>query len=177
MKAQTLTMFLVVSLIGAAAYAGEKKHAQKNHQDHAHGAQQVERTQSEPAAQSVCPVMGGAIDSSIYVDHDGKRVYFCCEGCVGQFKENPEKYLEKLEAMGQKPETIEKQSLAPQKTCPVMGGAINKALYADHAGKRVYFCCQGCIEPFREDPATYLKKLAAMGEAAESVDVAHERDG
>ena len=28
-----------------------------------------------------------------------------------------------------------------QTTCPVMGNPINKDIYADYSGKRVYFCC------------------------------------
>lgn len=56
--------------------------------------------------QKTCPVMGAAIDSSIYVDHDGKRVYFCCSSCVGTFKANPEKYLRKLEQLGEKPREL-----------------------------------------------------------------------
>jgi YHS domain-containing protein len=50
-----------------------------------------------------------------------------------------------------------------QTTCPVMGGAINKALYADHDGKRVYFCCGGCSADFKKDPAKYIKKLEDAG--------------
>jgi YHS domain-containing protein len=56
--------------------------------------------------QSTCPVMGGAIDKSIYGDHKGKRVYFCCGGCTGTFSKDPEKYTKKLEEMGQGAETI-----------------------------------------------------------------------
>ena len=46
-----------------------------------------------------------------------------------------------------------------QTTCPVMGGEIKKDIYLDHEGNRIYFCCQACVEKFREDPDTYLKKL------------------
>ena len=51
-------------------------------------------------AQTTCPVMGGAIDKTIYADHDGKRVYFCCAACVDTFKADPEKHIGKLEAEG-----------------------------------------------------------------------------
>ena len=50
-----------------------------------------------------------------------------------------------------------------QATCPLMGGKINKDIYADHAGKRVYFCCAGCIAPFKKDPEKYIKKLESEG--------------
>ena len=55
--------------------------------------------------QQVCPVMPNmAIDRSIYVDHEGKRVYFCCPGCVGAFRADPERYLEKLRALQEEPD-------------------------------------------------------------------------
>jgi len=51
-------------------------------------------------AQTMCPVMGGKIDKAVYFDHAGKRVYFCCAGCPAQFKEDPEKYVKKMEDEG-----------------------------------------------------------------------------
>ena len=50
--------------------------------------------------QTVCPVMGGPINTEIYADANGKRVYFCCDGCPSAFKKNPEKYIKKMEAEG-----------------------------------------------------------------------------
>jgi YHS domain-containing protein len=50
--------------------------------------------------QTLCPVMGGKIDKSVYADYQGKRVYFCCESCKEQFAQDPEKYIEKMEAEG-----------------------------------------------------------------------------
>jgi uncharacterized membrane protein/YHS domain-containing protein len=52
---------------------------------------------AEQPAQTTCPVMeGNPIDQSLFVDHDGQRIYFCCKMCVGLFKESPEKYLPNL---------------------------------------------------------------------------------
>ncbi len=55
----------------------------------------------EPAAeatkaQTLCPVMGNKIDKTVFVDHKGKRIYFCCPPCVEKFRKAPEKYLQKL---------------------------------------------------------------------------------
>ena len=50
-----------------------------------------------------------------------------------------------------------------QAKCPVMGGVINKDLYVDHDGKRVYVCCPGCIDTVKADPETYISKLEAEG--------------
>jgi len=51
----------------------------------------------------------------------------------------------------------------PQTNCPVMGGTINKEVYSDYEGKRVYFCCPACIPEFKKDPAKYVKKLEDQG--------------
>ena len=88
-KKTIITMVLLtgVSLVGLVALAGCKK-------------------KSEPAApkgatsvvgeQTVCPVMGGAINKNISTEYKGKKVYFCCAPCADKFKANPEKYLAKL---------------------------------------------------------------------------------
>ena len=46
-----------------------------------------------------------------------------------------------------------------QKTCPVMGRAIDKNIYTEYKGKKVYFCCSGCKEAFEKEPEKYLSKL------------------
>ena len=58
-----------------------------------------------------------------------------------------------------------KASETPKKqtTCPVMGGKINKAEYADVNGKRIYVCCAGCISKIKADPDKYIKQLEAEG--------------
>jgi len=49
-------------------------------------------------SQTKCPVMGGAIDEKVYTDYNGKRIYFCCPGCLEMFKKDPEKYVKKMQA-------------------------------------------------------------------------------
>lgn len=46
--------------------------------------------------QQTCPVMGGDINPELYTEYEGKKVYFCCEGCKEKFEANPEEYLSKL---------------------------------------------------------------------------------
>lgn len=55
---------------------------------------------AEVKAQTTCPVMGGKVSKSTYVDHDGKRVYLCCSGCVAKFKEDADKYVREMEDKG-----------------------------------------------------------------------------
>jgi len=49
-------------------------------------------------AQTICPIMGNPINPEIFVEHDGRKVYFCCKPCVEKFKADPAKYLSKLDA-------------------------------------------------------------------------------
>jgi len=57
------------------------------------------------------------------------------------------------ETASQKVQTVE------QTTCPVMGGAIDKAFFTEYKGKKVYFCCEGCKEKFEASPEQYIAKL------------------
>ena len=111
----------------------------------------VEKTAQE-IEQKTCPVMGGKINKNIVTEYKGKKVYFCCAGCVEKFKKNPDKYISKL------PQFKEKDVIE-QKNCPVMGGKINKNIFVEYKGKKVYFCCEGCDDMFNKNPEKYLSKL------------------
>jgi YHS domain-containing protein len=50
-----------------------------------------------------------------------------------------------------------------QTNCPVMGGEINKDVYTDYKAKRIYFCCNSCIEKFKKDPEKYMKEFKKEG--------------
>jgi YHS domain-containing protein len=50
--------------------------------------------------QSTCPVMGGAVNTNLFVDFEGKRIYVCCKGCLPEVKKDPAKYIAKLEKDG-----------------------------------------------------------------------------
>jgi len=55
---------------------------------------------ADPRPQTVCPVLGGNIDRKVYVDYQGERIYFCCQGCDAEFRKNPEKYMKKIQEQG-----------------------------------------------------------------------------
>jgi len=58
------------------------------------------------------------------------------------------------------PESEEVASAEIEQTiCPVMEGAIKKAIFTEYEGKKVYFCCAGCKEKFEEEPEKYIAKL------------------
>jgi YHS domain-containing protein len=64
---------------------------------------------ADPKPQTLCPVLGGNIDQKVYTDHQGNRIYFCCQGCDAEFRQNPEKYMKKLQEQGV---TLEKSPAA-----------------------------------------------------------------
>lgn len=50
-----------------------------------------------------------------------------------------------------------------QTKCPIRGSAVNKRVYTDYKGKRIYFCCPPCIPEFKRAPELYLKKMQSEG--------------
>jgi len=111
--------------------------------------------------QTVCPVSGQAIDKakSPHVDYQGQRIYFCCDKCPVKFKADPDKYFEKMASEGVVLESV-------QKVCPVTGEDIAPTVFTDYKGRRVYFCCEKCMAPFKKDPVKYLNKLPGEQPAA-----------
>ena len=52
---------------------------------------------------------------------------------------------------------------ANQTNCPVLGSPVNKNVYTDYNGKRIYFCCPPCIQKFKKDPEKYMKQFEKEG--------------
>jgi len=53
----------------------------------------------EMVGNKVCPVMKAEImkEHAIYAEYKGKVYSFCCQGCIGEFKKDPEKYRKIVE--------------------------------------------------------------------------------
>ena len=56
-----------------------------------------------------------------------------------------------------------------QTVCPVAGGKIDKNLYVDADGKRIYVCCENCLEKVKADPQKYIKRLENEGITLEKI--------
>jgi YHS domain-containing protein len=90
--------------------------------------------------QTVCPVMGGQVKTNIYVDANGKRVYFCCRGCPPEFRKDPAKYIAKLEKDGV---TLDKAPAAdPAKEAPAADAEAVPAQGHDHSAMKKGGCCE-----------------------------------
>jgi YHS domain-containing protein len=94
-------LLVTLSLVGLIVMGGCKKSEPAGSTNTAPAVKtntlpEVKTTAPVAGEQTICPVMGGAIDKNIFVEYKGKKVYFCCEGCKEKFLEEPEKYLAKL---------------------------------------------------------------------------------
>ncbi|NQU39552.1 MAG: hypothetical protein HQ523_06335 [Lentisphaerae bacterium] len=121
-----------------------------------HDHSETAEAKTNVVVQTTCPVMGGKIKQDLYVDHEGKRVYVCCKGCIAKLQKDPLKYIAKMEAEGV---TVAKV----QTLCPVMGGKIKKEHYLDHDGKRIYVCCPGCLKKLAAEAAQYIRTMEKEG--------------
>ncbi len=54
----------------------------------------------EKKPQTKCPICKMDVNKDLYVDYDGKRVYFGCEACPEQFMKSKEKYIKQMEKEG-----------------------------------------------------------------------------
>jgi YHS domain-containing protein len=115
--------------------------------------------------QTTCPVMEGKIDKKYSAEHAGKRVYFCCESCVNEFKKDPDKYIKHMEEQGIDLEKATK----PQTTCPFSGKPINKKFASEYKGRKVYFCGPGCQKEFEKNPGMHMKKMMDQGIEPEKI--------
>ncbi|HEX3018972.1 MAG TPA: hypothetical protein VHP36_01660 [Chitinispirillaceae bacterium] len=64
---------------------------------------------------------------------------------------------------------VSKNAMTPQRACPVMGGKVDKSLFVDYEGKRIYVCCKQCQETFRKNPQAYIKKIEEAGQIADKI--------
>jgi len=149
----------------------------------------ADQAPGDPSAEPVndkCPTDGAKVDPKVTLVHEGKTIAFCCEGCVKAFKEDPKKFAENVEKYakekqdgapatddgadkpaegekpasgeGEKPAEGEPAKLANTK-CPVSGDDVDAAVTTEHEGKTIGFCCEGCVDDFKKDPAKYAKNI------------------
>jgi len=55
----------------------------------------------------------------------------------------------------------------PQTKCPIQGEEINKKLFVDVKGYRIYMCCKGCTAKIKADPDKAIATIRANGEEPE----------
>ncbi|MCK5124641.1 MAG: hypothetical protein KAR42_00150 [candidate division Zixibacteria bacterium] len=154
-----LIMAAILLITSLTAFAGEEKQDAKKD------------APIEFKNQTHCPVMGGKIDSTVYTDIQGQRVYHCCPMCSDKLTKDPDTYFKKTAAEGILFKNI-------QTTCPVSGEKLkDKSVYTDFEGRRIAFCCKNCIGTFNEDPQKFLSKIDARVDKMEGRDKKKGHEG
>ncbi|MGA9773258.1 MAG: hypothetical protein WBV94_29785 [Blastocatellia bacterium] len=94
----------------------------------------------------LCPVSGGPVVEKYRTEYKGQYVYLCCEGCVNEFNKNAETFVAKMSK-------DEQEAIKTNTTCPVSGEPIDQKKFVEYEGRKVYFCCDHCVEKYKKDHA------------------------
>lgn len=152
----------------SASNAQEKREAPAAQEKISEADQAVIDTQLPSYPLDTCVVGGEALDSmggpqNVVVE--GRLVQVCCKGCIRKVKEDPAKYIAKIDAA-----VIETQKPSyPLESCVIAGSNLAKAKAPVDVviGTRlVRVCCGNCAKKVKADPEPYLAKVdAALIEA------------
>ncbi|MBN9393305.1 MAG: YHS domain-containing protein [Chloroflexi bacterium] len=109
-------------------------------------AQPVATLPVEKALDPVCGMEVKIESARNKLEYNGTTYYFCCKGCLKEFSESPEKFLQKATPSG---EAID----------PVCGMTVDIATahyMSEYEGRLYYFCAAGCKLAFDKAPQSYL---------------------
>ena len=101
-------------------------------------------TEKKPVTNKLCPVSGGPVSEKYRTEYQGQYVYVCCEGCLNEFNKNPESFVAKMSKE-------EREAIKVNETCPVSGEPIDKGKSVEFEGRKVYFCCDHCMDKYKKD--------------------------
>jgi YHS domain-containing protein len=101
-------------------------------------------TEKKNVTNKVCPVSGGPVTEKYRTEYKGQYVYVCCEGCLTEFNKNPEGFVAKMSKE-------ERDAIATNEMCPVSGEPIDKTKSLEFEGRKVYFCCDHCVDKYKKD--------------------------
>jgi YHS domain-containing protein len=103
--------------------------------------------------QVACPISGRPVNNEVKVALANAEVGFCCKNCLAKYEAADDDGKVQVVFAD-----LEK-GFTRQTTCPVSGKPIKADASVEHEGKKVYFCCPGCPDAFKADPAKYMAKL------------------
>ncbi len=111
------------------------------------------------------PVCGMTVDPATargVAQYQGDTYCFCSPGCMHRFLSEPAKYLAPGYQPGQHAMDGKPVNMAPARPVqkdPVCGMTVDPlkaAASVEYEDKLYHFCCKGCAEKFKADPAKYL---------------------
>ena len=128
---------------------------------------------------AIDPICGMTVEPATAAgrfDHDGETYYFCSTRCLDRFRAAPNQYVKTASLVGAAVPTAGRRPLPMMQPMPVQdpsaggerdpvcGMTVQPATAAGshtHEQKTYYFCCLGCLDKFRADPARYLSPATA----------------
>jgi hypothetical protein len=115
----------------------------------------------DPYALNTCIVSNqklGSMGEPVVINHDGREIKVCCNGCIKLFTKKADEFIQKIDA------TMVKEQLKyyPLDTCVVAGGKLGgmgEPKNIIYHNRLVRFCCDGCKPQFEKDPDKFIKAM------------------
>lgn len=90
-------LMIAAIALTAVVFLSGCRESHNDHAGHDHASMEEPAGDATAIAQTTCPVMdGNPINKDIFVEYEGKKVYFCCAGCEDTFLADPQKYIAQL---------------------------------------------------------------------------------
>ena len=136
-KILALTAFLsLLSLLVIAQQTEQKKEKEEDHVCPV-------KANAEEVTNKKCPVTAEEVSKEARVEYKGQYVYFCCVHCIPKFNKDPESYISKMSKEDQ-------EAIKANEKCPISDEPVDKSVFTEYKGRKVYFCCQGCLDKFKK---------------------------
>lgn len=103
-----------------------------------------------------CPVEGAPASLTVSTATDDGPVFFCCDGCRSKFDAGADGFAAQVAEQRKALATRDKI----QVNCPVTGEPVNPKVSESMDGQSISFCCKGCIEKYKAEPAKFSRNLA-----------------
>jgi YHS domain-containing protein len=149
--AHGLTIAALLAAVGPA-FGQQQEDDKTGKQDQARSGEKEER-----AKPPLCPVMNEPVDFAIKTMTDEGPVYFCCSMCIRKFEQDPAHYADKVARQREQLRARERI----QATCPISGKPVDKDVYVEKDGEKVYFCCVDCKPKYKANPGKHHARLEA----------------
>ncbi|MBN4052702.1 hypothetical protein JYU07_00300 [Roseiflexus sp. AH-315-K22] len=119
------------------------------------------------------PLVEDGEDIAVNMVYGNRLVRLCCKMCKGEFKQDPKKFMAKLDKVVADAQRRD----YPLKTCVVRGGdlgSMGKPAEMVLAGRLIRLCCPMCKPKIQADPAKYIAAIDKAWQAQGMFMPAHD---